>query len=175
MTPNEVNPPKKVNPAIISVIVIAIIALSSGAIYAATRSDTAASSTVASTDTTSGQSSSTNSSADTSTSSSSASTASSSYKDGSYTETQSYRTPEGREEITVTTTLSNGVITAVSIQNSGYDRESREYQQAFAASYESYVVGKSIDSLQLSRIAGASLTTDGFNSAIETIKNDARG
>ena len=29
MTPNEVNPPKKVNPAIISVIVIALIALSS--------------------------------------------------------------------------------------------------------------------------------------------------
>ncbi|WP_447589312.1 hypothetical protein [Microbacterium lacticum] len=36
------------------------------------------------------------------------------------------------------------------------------------------VVGKDIDDVSVSRVAGSSLTSGGFNDALETIKADAR-
>lgn len=168
--------PRKLSPAVISIIVVAMIAIISGAVYTVTNNNT--STTEASTGTSSAStvtdtsSSSSSSSANSNTEDPTSST-SSNYKDGTYSDTASYYTPDGSEDIKVTLVIANGTVTSASIENSGNDRESAMYQQRFAASYTSYVVGKSIDSLQLSRIAGASLTTDGFNSAIEAIRTDA--
>ncbi|HVX57187.1 MAG TPA: hypothetical protein VHA37_05635 [Candidatus Saccharimonadales bacterium] len=97
-----------------------------------------------------------------------------SYKDGSYTASSDYSVPSGDENIRVTLMLQNGVITDSSVQNSEYDRTSAEFQQEFAATYRSYVVGKKIDTLKLGIIAGASDTTQAFNDAVGRIISKAQ-
>ncbi len=99
----------------------------------------------------------------------------SAYKDGQYTASGSFYTPGGDETIAVTVNLSGGVIKNVSIDNSAvYSRESMAYCMRFSHSVGNYVDGKKIDSVNLSRISGASLTPMGFNDAIDQIKADAR-
>ena len=100
-------------------------------------------------------------------------TNSSGYTNGTYTATASYRTPGSGESIKVSLTLQKGVVTSATVANSGNDRESARYQNNFAAAFKQYVVGKSISSLSLSRVSGASLTTAGFDSAIAQIKSEA--
>jgi len=101
-------------------------------------------------------------------------TATTTYKNGSYSATGNYNTPGGRESITVNLTVSNDVVTTVSVSLSGIDDTSREYQSAFANGYKQYVVGKKIDAISLSRVSGSSLTSGGFNAALATIKAQAR-
>jgi uncharacterized protein with FMN-binding domain len=91
------------------------------------------------------------------------------YKDGTYTASSQYYVPHGSESIKVNLTLSNGVITGASIQNSESNRDSALYQQDFASTYKSYVVGKKISNLQLDNVAGASDTTQGFDNALAQI------
>lgn len=107
-------------------------------------------------------------------SSSSAATSSSSYKDGTYTADAQYYVPHGYEDIKVTLTVANGVVTNSSIANSENSRDSAAYQQNFAAEYKSQVVGKSLNSISLSYVAGASDTTQGFNDAVSQIQSQAK-
>ena len=97
----------------------------------------------------------------------------SAYADGTYTADGSYQTPESVEKICVTVTLQDDVITAVSVSGNPQKRESEEYQSKFIGGISSEVVGKSIDEISVSRVAGSSLTSGGFNQAIETIKAEA--
>ena len=97
----------------------------------------------------------------------------SAYTDGTYTADGSYKTPESVEKISVTVTLQDDVITAVSVSGNPQKRESEEYQSKFIGGISSEVVGKSIDEISVSRVAGSSLTSGGFNQAIETIKAEA--
>jgi uncharacterized protein with FMN-binding domain len=113
-------------------------------------------------------------STDTTSTSTSTSTDSSGLKDGSYTATESYFVPPGQESIKVNLTLSGGTITDVSVVNSGNDRESAEFQADFAAGYKAQVVGQKISGLQISSVAGASDTTDGFNQALTKIAAEAQ-
>ncbi|HEY6737203.1 MAG TPA: calcium-binding protein [Candidatus Saccharimonadia bacterium] len=96
------------------------------------------------------------------------------YKDGTYSATGSYESPGGQESIEISVTVKNGVITATSAQEAATDHDSEEYQQRFIANYKSLVVGKSLDSVSLGRVSGASLTGAGFNDAISQIKTQAR-
>ena len=158
------NPERKPNPALIAIIVIALLAIAGGAAYAATRPDAK--------DT---QSTTSETTADTPSSSNVATDASSrKYKDGTYEATGSYSTPGGRESIDLTVTLADNVITDTKISGSGTTRDSREHQTEFANGYKSLVVGKNIDEVSLSRVAGSSLTSNGFNDALEQIKTDAK-
>lgn len=112
------------------------------------------------------------------TQSTTASSNSNGYKDGSYSATASYSVPHGySNDITVKLTLANGVVSAVTTDNSysSSDRESGMYIDAFENAIESAVVGKSLDSLtSLGRVGGASLTTYAFDDAITTIANQAK-
>jgi lactam utilization protein B len=65
------------------------------------------------------------------------------YADGSYTADGDYVAPSGQESITVELTI------------------------------EDDVVGKDIDELTVSRVAGSSLTSSGFNAALDDIKRQA--
>ena len=56
---------------------------------------------------------------------------SSTYADGEYTATGSYTTPGGRESVTVTLTLGNDVVTAVSVDGSAKQGDSLRYQSEF--------------------------------------------
>jgi uncharacterized protein with FMN-binding domain len=111
---------------------------------------------------------------DSSTSSeSSGADASSSYADGTYTAEGSYQTPESVETISVTLTLADGVVTDVEVTGDPQARETEQYQGAFIDGIAEEVEGKAIDELNVSRVAGSSLTSGGFNAAVEDIKEQA--
>ncbi|SIT70998.1 FMN-binding protein [Microbacterium sp. RU33B] len=95
------------------------------------------------------------------------------YTDGTYTAEGSYATPESVEEISVTVTLEDDVITAVEVTGNPTKRESEQYQGQFIGGIEEVVVGQDIDDISVSRVAGSSLTSGGFNEAIEAIKAEA--
>ncbi|WP_203581270.1 FMN-binding protein [Microbacterium hibisci] len=103
----------------------------------------------------------------------SGSAGSGSYADGTYTAEGSYPTPESVEQITVTVTLADDVITDVEVTGDPQKRESEQYQGQFIGGIADVVVGQDIDDIQVSRVAGSSLTSTGFNDAIETIKSEA--
>ncbi|GAA2529582.1 hypothetical protein GCM10009860_06600 [Microbacterium mitrae] len=101
-------------------------------------------------------------------------TATSTYADGTYTAEGSYSPQAGLiEAISVTITLQDDVITAVEVSGDPQERESVEYQSKFIGGIADEVVAKSIDKINVSRVAGSSLTSGGFNQAIETIKAEA--
>lgn len=110
----------------------------------------------------------------TTTPSTSSSSSSSGYKDGTYTASSNYYVPHGQEQIKVSLTIQNGAVTSASIQNSEGDNDSARYQEDFAASYKSYVVGHKISGLQISIVAGASDTSQGFNDAVSQIQSQAK-
>jgi len=95
------------------------------------------------------------------------------YTDGDYTESAEYQSPNGTEEITVDLTLADGVITAVTVTGDGDNPNSKLYQSKFAGGIADVVVGKSIDEISVDKVAGSSLTSAGFNDAIDAIKADA--
>lgn len=95
------------------------------------------------------------------------------YVDGTYTADGTYQTPESVETISVTVTLESGVITAVEVEGDPQKAESKQYQAKFIGGISDEVVGKSIDDISVSRVAGSSLTSGGFNQAIEEIKGEA--
>lgn len=96
------------------------------------------------------------------------------YKDGTYSATGTYLSPGGRESVELTVTIEDGVITETALQAEGSSMEAREHQQLFADHYKELVVGKKINGLSLSRVAGSSLTSNGFNDALDDIREDAR-
>lgn len=158
--------PNKPNSAIISIVVIVLLAIATAGVSAITNT--------AGTSPTSSKTTTQTTSAPATNPTAASPTAAGTYKDGTYNATGSYLTPGGDEAVAVTVTLAGNAITDVSIsQNSNSDQSAR-YQSAFESSYKSYVVGKDINSVSLSRVSGASLTSSGFNDALDIIKNDAR-
>jgi uncharacterized protein with FMN-binding domain len=96
------------------------------------------------------------------------------YTDGTYSATGSYGSPGGQEQLSVTLSLINDIITAVSVTPGAYDRRSQNYQNAFISGYKQYVLGKNIADVNLTRISGSSLTPIGFNNALAQIKAKAK-
>ncbi|MCK8614356.1 FMN-binding protein [Gordonia sp. C13] len=95
------------------------------------------------------------------------------YKDGEYTAEGGYISPGGPQKVGVTVTLSNDVITAVSVDTSQTKGPSVEYQGKFAGGISDVVVGKNINDIDVDKVSGSSLTSGGFNEAIEKIKQEA--
>lgn len=122
--------------------------------------------------TTTDSTSSSSSSSSSSTSSTDSGTATE-YADGTYTADGSYQTPESVEEISVTLTLADGVVTDVEVTGDPQARESQQYQSQFIDGIADEVVGVALDDLNVSRVAGSSLTSGGFNEAVASIKEQA--
>ena len=97
----------------------------------------------------------------------------STYADGTYEAMGTYTSPNGQEEIDVSITLASDVITAVTVTPQASNPNSVRYQNEFADGIAAVVVGQDIDDIQVSRVAGSSLTSGGFNEAVETIKAEA--
>jgi len=95
------------------------------------------------------------------------------YKDGSYTADGSYQAPSGTETITVTLTLADDKVTEVEIGKHATDPNAVQYQTMFADGIASQVVGKDISTLSVSRVAGSSLTSNGFRAAVAAIEKQA--
>ena len=100
--------------------------------------------------------------------------ASSAYKDGTYSATGSYMSPGGEEQIKVTLTLANDVITDATVTSLAYDRTSQRYQKMFISGYKQYVIGKDISAVNLTYVSGSSLTPAGFDSALQNIESQAK-
>jgi uncharacterized protein with FMN-binding domain len=95
------------------------------------------------------------------------------YADGTYTADGAYQTPETVETVTVTVTLEDDIVTAVEVTGDPQAPETEQYQSQFIDGIADEVVGVDIDELSVSRVAGSSLTSGGFNEAIDRIKQDA--
>ena len=96
------------------------------------------------------------------------------YTDGTYTESGSYTAPSGSESVEVTVTLANDVITEVTVVGDATDPQAKQHQGEFISGIAGVVVGKNIDEIQVDKVGGSSLTSGGFNAAIEAIKGDAQ-
>ncbi|MCU1407635.1 MAG: hypothetical protein JWQ43_3938 [Glaciihabitans sp.] len=123
-----------------------------------------------------GSTSSDSSSSDTSTGSSADSgtaTGDGTYADGDYSASGSYSSPGGTETIQVELTLADGVVTDVTVTGEASDNQALRYQTEFSDGIAAVAVGENIDDLKVSRVAGSSLTSGGFNDAVESIKADA--
>jgi uncharacterized protein with FMN-binding domain len=96
------------------------------------------------------------------------------YKNGTYTATGSYGSPSGEEQIAVTVTIANDVITNSSVTPMAYGGTSLRYQNAFISGYKQYVIGQNIAGINLTYVSGASLTPAGFNDALTQIKVQAK-
>jgi uncharacterized protein with FMN-binding domain len=93
------------------------------------------------------------------------------YKDGTYTDSQAYTVDIGMtESIKVVFTIEGDKVTKIEDTYSKKEAKTKQYQNAFESTIESKVIGKKLDDINLSRIAGASLTTTAFMKAINAVK-----
>jgi uncharacterized protein with FMN-binding domain len=95
------------------------------------------------------------------------------YKDGTYSADGTYKSPNGTETVGVQLTLANGTVSAVEITEHPSNPNTRKFQGQFASGIAEQVVGKSLDEIKVSKVAGSSLTSGGFNQAVEEIKAQA--
>jgi hypothetical protein len=97
------------------------------------------------------------------------------YTPGTYEASGSYSNPGGTSTVDVEVTLGDvGIIDDVTVTPKA-SGTSKQYQEKFAGGIADEVVGKNIDDLDVSKVAGSSLTAGGFNQAIDEIKSEARG
>ncbi|MEV8253241.1 FMN-binding protein [Rhodoglobus sp. NPDC076762] len=95
------------------------------------------------------------------------------YADGTYTESGDYTSPNGAEKVDVTLTLESNTVTDVTVVGYGENPNSIQFQGEFIDGIADEVVGKNIDELSVDKVAGSSLTSGGFNKAVDAIKADA--
>jgi uncharacterized protein with FMN-binding domain len=73
----------------------------------------------------------------------------------------------------VTLTLANGAVSDVKITPHPSNPNTKKFQGEFSGGISSQIVGKKLDEIKVSKVAGSSLTSGGFNQAVEKIKADA--
>ena len=103
-----------------------------------------------------------------------AETSDSVYTDGTYSADGSYQSPNGSESISVTVTIADDVVTAVEVTPHATGGNSAQFQGQFASGIADEVVGVALEDVNVSRVAGSSLTSGGFNAAIDTIQAEAQ-
>lgn len=96
------------------------------------------------------------------------------YEDGSYAASGEYQSPNGGESIIVELTLAGDIVTAVAVTTNANNPTTERFQGEFRDGIAAEVVGKDIDTLDVTRVAGSSLSSGGFRQALESIKADAR-
>lgn len=97
----------------------------------------------------------------------------SNYSSGTYSESITYDSPGGPDNMTVELTISDNKVTAVNIVEDAGNPKSATYQADFSAAIGGEIIGKEVNDINISTIAGASLTTDAFNEALAEIKAQA--
>lgn len=94
------------------------------------------------------------------------------YKDGTYDVAGQYG-PVGEDTIDVHVTVQSGNISDVSIVGHPFTSISKEHQDNFASNIGTVVVGKPLKGLHVDTVAGASWTTEAFNTALDTVRQQA--
>ena len=96
------------------------------------------------------------------------------YADGTYSATGEYTAPPGIESVGVTITIVDDVVTDVSVDSQAEHPKSQEYQGDFVSGIAELVSGVSLDDADVGAVSGSSLTSNGFNDALDKIRNQAR-
>jgi hypothetical protein len=96
------------------------------------------------------------------------------YKDGEYTEQGAYNSPGGPELISVDLTIKSNAVSAVVVKTVKADPTATQYEKLFEQGISKAIVGKQINELNVSRVGGSSLTSMGFNDALDKIKSSAK-
>lgn len=97
-----------------------------------------------------------------------------SYTAGDYSAEGSYQTPGGTQSVVVDLTLEeDGTVSAVTVEPQADGGNSEQFQTKFAGGIADEVVGVKIDDLDVSKVSGSSLTSGGFNAAVDEIKAEA--
>lgn len=96
------------------------------------------------------------------------------YKDGQYFAQGGYISPGGSEDIEVTLTIKDDIITDVVVTPLATRPTSVTMQGKFASGVKAVVVGKRLDDVVLTNVSGSSLTPKGWNDAITKIQAQAR-
>ncbi len=96
------------------------------------------------------------------------------YADGVYEKSGLYTSPAGSEEVAISITLKDDVVTDATFKGAATNPGSVKNQEKFAQGFKDVVVGEPIDSIALTVVNGSSLTPKGFMNALEQVKTDAR-
>lgn len=96
------------------------------------------------------------------------------YKDGEYSAIGDYNSPGGAEQIKVTLTLKDDVITDATVLSLATRPETKVNQAKFISGYKALVIGRKITEVTLSKVSGSSLTSKGWNDAISKIQTQAK-
>jgi hypothetical protein len=96
------------------------------------------------------------------------------YNNGTYTATGTYTSPGGQEALNVTLTINSNLVIDSTVTTGANDSTSASYQNLFIASYKNQVIGKNLNDIKLSTVAGSSLTSQGFNDAVNQIEQQAK-
>lgn len=96
------------------------------------------------------------------------------YVAGDYSAEGSYTTPGGEEKIGVDVTLAaDGTIEALTVTPMGVNPNSKQFQAKFVSGIEDVAVGQDISTLSVDKVAGSSLSSGGFNAALDAIAESA--
>ncbi len=96
------------------------------------------------------------------------------YKDGVYKSLGNYVSPGGAEQIDVTLTIKDDIITDATVISLATRPESKLNQGKFLSGYKLLVVGKKLDEVVLTKVSGSSLTPKGWNDAVAKIQTQAK-
>jgi hypothetical protein len=95
------------------------------------------------------------------------------FANGTYNADSFYLTPRRtRHDMTITLEVVDDVVVDANVTYDGGTAQTPNHAR-FDEAYRAEVVGQRLDEVSLSRTGGASLTSDAFNDAVETIKADA--
>ncbi|MGK2348743.1 FMN-binding protein [Actinomyces sp. W5033] len=98
------------------------------------------------------------------------------YADGEYTSSQTYGVLDDlieQDSIDVTATLTDGVVTELTVVGHPFAERSKDYMQDFVNEVNAQVVGRSVEQAHVTALAGASKTSEAFNEAIDAIAAQA--
>ena len=95
------------------------------------------------------------------------------YADGTYVAEGAYTAPSGLAAITVSITVSDDAVSWVHVAPGTFVGDPFAFQDQFAKAVPDLVLGKDLDEVSVSRVAGSSLTSEAFNLAIDKIKTEA--
>lgn len=95
------------------------------------------------------------------------------YADGTYSAEGDYTSPAGPSSVLVEITIQNDSVAAVTVTPESTDPTAKGFQTQFANGIADVIVGRDLDILEVSRVGGSSLTSGGFNDALEKIKAEA--
>ena len=77
-----------------------------------------------------------------------------------------YLTPNRQEHtVDITFTVTNGIVSDAEVTYDESDGYSNSHQERFDAAYKAEVIGTALNNVSLSRVGGASLTSEAFNEA----------